>query len=229
MQYPEYPEDFPELVSDLKHPSLPPSLQQLRSVFARGSGAGTPAVAQMRNPHHEPDVDAEAAARATPAAVLIAIVDRPDPTILLTKRHEGISFPGHIVFPGGRCDEADRDPVETALREAREEVGLEPTEVEVLGRLGDYASHSGFRIAPVVAIARPPLALVPHPAEVEAIFELPLALALDSASYRLRRGTKFKERAFFFLEHEGHVVAGSTVSLLIGLYELLVRARTSPR
>ena len=153
--------------------------------------------------------------------MLVPIVVRDDAlSLLLTRRSPGISFAGHSAFPGGRSDRQDASPVDTALREAFEEIGLPRERVRVIGRLGDYVSHSGFRIVPVVGLVTPPLALAPDPREVEAVFELPLDLALDARSYRLRRRPG-SDRAHYFLAHGGYDVAGPTVSLLMNLIEEL--------
>jgi 8-oxo-dGTP pyrophosphatase MutT (NUDIX family) len=150
--------------------------------------------------------------------------------VLLTRRHESISYGGHICFPGGRCDPADAGPEQTALREAEEEIALDPRSVRLIGRLGDYVTHSGFRIQPVVGLVTPPLRLTPRFGEVEEILEVPLDTVLDSRSYRLRESvwTNSREsteaRAHFYLEHGGAIVAGPTVSLMMGLYEELLAA-----
>lgn len=217
-RYPLRPVSFE---SDFRHPPLRVTPDSLERHFA-SEIARSPA--PLRNPHHERKVDAAARPRATPAAVLIPIVVRePEPTILLTRRHEAISFGGHIAFPGGRCEPGDAGPQQTALREAQEEVALDPVRVRVLGHLGDYVTHSGFRIAPFVALATPPLDLAPREGEVAAIFELPVSVAFDSRSYGLRAVESPVPRGHFFLEHGAEVVAGPTVSLLMGLYEELLK------
>jgi len=208
-----------ELASDFRHPPLAVTPESLRAHFAR---AGGQAASPLRNPHHEPRVDAAARARAVPAAVLIPVVLRAAPTLLLTRRHADISFGGHVAFPGGRCDPTDAGPEATALREAEEEVALAPSRVEVLGRLGDYVTHSGFRIAPVVGLVATPFDLQPRPGEVDAIFEIPLEVAMDARSYRLRGRPDAPRRAHFSLESGGHTIAGPTVSVLMGLYETLL-------
>jgi len=171
--------------TSLARPPLRPNAASLRSHFESRVGL-TPV--ELENPHVEPRVTNADRAKAVPASVLIAIVLREhEPTILLTQRHHGISFPGHWVFPGGRADPRDASPVETALREAEEEIGLDRRHVEVLGRLGDYVSHSGFRVAPTVALVHPPFELTPQPGEVEAIVEVPLSRIVDSSSYFIFR------------------------------------------
>lgn len=211
---------FVEVASDFRHPPIVATARSLREHFASEAARS---LTPLRNPHHEAKVDEAARRRATPAAVLIPIVLRePDPTILFTRRHEEISYPGHFCFPGGRCDAGDESVEATALREAREEIALDPRCVQVVGRLGDYVTHSGYRIAPVVALVKPPLALAPQEGEVEEIVEIPLAFALRSDSYHLVRHAPDAPRAHFFLEYEAVVVTGPTVSILMGFYEALL-------
>jgi len=201
----------------LARPALRASPASLRSHFSAAVDRVRP---PLENPHLESRVTEQDRSAATASAVLIAIVDRGgEPTVLVTTRHHAISFPGHIVFPGGRSDAGDATPVETALREAEEEIGLDRARVEVLGCLGDYVTHSGFRISPIVALVEPPLGLVPQAGEVAEIHEFPLRRMLDSRSYVLMR---FESRAYFSLEHEGLRLTGATVSLCIGLYSELL-------
>ena len=212
--------------TQLRVSSLSPDEQSLRRHFDGPVGRAKKALA---NPHVEPKVTADERERAVPAAVLLAVVLRdPEPTILVTQRHHGISYPGHWVFPGGRMDASDASAEAAALREAHEEIGLEPAAIEVIGRLGDYVSHSGFRIAPVVGLLRPPLSLAPHPAEVIGIEEIPLRHLLDGANYFLFRFQERKERAHFALRsgREDLMLTGLTVSICIGLYTEL--AKTHP-
>lgn len=142
--------------------------------------------------------------------------------VLLTRRHEQISHPGHICFPGGRWDPEDPDAESAALREAREEIALQPTAVQLIGRLGDYVTHSGFRIHPVVGLIRPPLALTAREGEVAEILEIPLDYLMDSSAYRLRAVGEGDQRAHYYVTYGEAFVAGPTVSLLMGFYEELL-------
>ncbi|MBJ21281.1 MAG: CoA pyrophosphatase [bacterium] len=209
--------------TSLARPPLRPTAASLRAHFERATGRG---LVELENPHVEPRVTATDRRTATPASILIAIVLRdPEPTVLLTQRHHGISFPGHWVFPGGRTDPRDPTPIETALREAEEEIGLDRRHVEVLGRLGDYVSHSGFRVVPIVALVHPPFELTPQPGEVEAIAEIELSRLVDSSSYFLFRFQNRKDRAHFAMdtEREGPMLTGVTVSIAIGFYRELLK------
>jgi 8-oxo-dGTP pyrophosphatase MutT (NUDIX family) len=210
-----------EIPSDFAHPPLRASVDSLVRHFASDVGK---ACAPLRNPHHEDPVDEDQRRSARPAAVLIPIVTRPEQlSVLLTRRHREISHAGHICFPGGRRDPGDADIEETALREAQEEVGLDPARVRILGRLGDYVTQSGYRIGPVVGLVAPPLELAAREGEVEEILELPLPYLLRSDSYRLARRDPESGSAVFFLRHQGVIVTGPTVSLLMGLYEELLK------
>ena len=119
------------------------------------------------------------------AAVLILLVWHPDaPTVLFTRRSEALStHPGQVSFPGGKQDASDQSAIDTALREAHEEIGLEPETVTVLGTLPSFVTITRFRIVPVVGIIRPPLALSPHPGEVAEIFEVPLSRVMQQDQY----------------------------------------------
>ncbi|MDI1244024.1 MAG: CoA pyrophosphatase [Rhodoferax sp.] len=120
-----------------------------------------------------------------PAAVLLPIVLRQEPTVLLTLRTQHLStHSGQIAFPGGKVDKADAGPVAAALREAQEEIGLEAQFVEVLGQLPIYVTGSAFHITPVVALISPGFALHPNPYEVAEIFEVPLAYLMNPAHHR---------------------------------------------
>jgi 8-oxo-dGTP pyrophosphatase MutT (NUDIX family) len=207
----------------LVRPALRPDEESLRAHFRSEVGLAQTA---LENPHVEPRIDQAKHAEAVAASVLIAVVLRnPEPTVLVTQRHHGISYPGHWVFPGGRSDATDATPLETAIREAEEEIGLDPTHVEVLGRLGDYYSHSGFRISPAVALVSPPFELTAHPGEVEAIEEIKLSHFLDSSNYLLYRFPNRADRAHFALDVEQMdiMLTGVTASIAIGLYTELLK------
>jgi 8-oxo-dGTP pyrophosphatase MutT (NUDIX family) len=219
--------------TSLARPALRPDAASLRAHFERMIGRSP---RELENPHVEPRVTDTDRAKAVPASVLLAIVLRdPEPTILLTQRHHGISFPGHWVFPGGRADPRDASPIETALREAEEEIGLDRGRVEVLGRLGDYVSHSGFRVVPTVALVHPPFELTPQPGEVEAIAEVPLSRLVDSSSYFLFRFPTRKDRAHFAMDMhdagtsggDGLMLTGVTVSIAIGFYAELLKTHVA--
>jgi 8-oxo-dGTP pyrophosphatase MutT (NUDIX family) len=119
------------------------------------------------------------------AAVLIPLIMRDELMLLLTERTANLStHSGQIAFPGGRTDETDADAIDTALREAEEEVGLHRTHVEVLGTLPTYVTGTAFIITPVVALVQPGFALTPNPGEVADVFEVPLSYLMNPAHHR---------------------------------------------
>ena len=119
------------------------------------------------------------------AAVLIPLVMRDELSLLLTERATHLSsHSGQVAFPGGRTDESDQDAVDTALREAHEEIGLPRGHVEVLGTLPIYVTGTAYIITPVVALVRPGFALTPNPGEVADVFEVPLAYLMNPANHR---------------------------------------------
>ncbi len=160
--------------------------------------------------------------------MLVPIIANPDDlALLLTRRAAHLKFhPGQVSFPGGRVDEGDSGPEAAALREAREEIGLAPERVELLGRLPEYLTSTGYRITPVVGLATPPLSLRPDPAEVDEIFELPLAVVLDPANHRRdSRVWQGRRRQFFVIPHEKHYIWGATAGMLVNLYRHLSQGR----
>jgi len=160
----------------------------------------------------------------TPAAVLVAVVDRPEPTVLLTLRPETMrKHPGQISFPGGRIDPGDDGPIAAALREAQEEIGLPLSAVEVIG-LGDvYRTVTGFEVTPVVGIVPPDLPLAPHPGEVADVFEAPLHYLLDPA-HQHERSTVWRgrERHYYEIDYEGRRIWGATAAMIVNLSRRLV-------
>ena len=163
-------------------------------------------------------------AASTAAAVLIPVVARPEGlTVVFTQRTTHLkSHAGQVSFPGGRAEPGDASAEFTALREAAEEIGLAAERVEILGRLPDYRTRTGFRVTPVVGVIRPPLRLVPDPREVEAVFEVPLEFLLDERN-RERRTREFQGLSvgFYVYEYEGHVIWGATAGMLVNLHRML--------
>ncbi|HEU4350843.1 MAG TPA: CoA pyrophosphatase [Burkholderiales bacterium] len=160
----------------------------------------------------------------TAAAVLIPVVAHPgELTVLFTRRTQHLkSHSGQVSFPGGRVEPGDASVEFTALREAKEEIGLAADRVEILGRLPDYHTRTGFRVAPVIGLVAPPLALAPDPREVETVFEVPLAFLLDERN-RERRTREFHglNVGFYVYEYQGHVIWGATAGMLVNLHKML--------
>jgi 8-oxo-dGTP pyrophosphatase MutT (NUDIX family) len=164
----------------------------------------------------------------TAAAVLVPLIDRPDGlTVLLTKRTDHLhDHAGQVSFPGGRVDPGDRDAAAAALREAKEEVGLDPQRVDLVARLDTYVTRTGFEVIPWVGLVMPPIALVPDPFEVAEVFEVPLSFFLDTSSRRTEsRVWQGKERFFYVYPWPGYYIWGATAGMLSNLAEVL-RAET---
>ena len=162
----------------------------------------------------------------TPAAVLIPIIDRAEPTVLFTRRTDTLRrHPGQVAFPGGRIDPEDISPIAAALREAHEEIALPPHEVRVIGTLDRYETGTGFSITPVIGLVPPDLPLVPCEAEVAALFETPLSHLLDPANHQLREAEwQGRRRNFYAIDWETHHIWGATAAIIVNLARRLERA-----
>ena len=159
-----------------------------------------------------------------PAAVLVPLIDHTEGlTVLLTLRTLHLhDHAGQVSFPGGRIEPGDADATGGALREAEEEVGLEPQRVRVIGRLDTYLTRTGYQVTPVVGLVDPPLQLSIDPHEVAEAFEVPLDFLVDPANRRrdsrLYQGV---ERHFWAMPFDRHYIWGATAGMLVNLAEVL--------
>jgi 8-oxo-dGTP pyrophosphatase MutT (NUDIX family) len=153
-----------------------------------------------------------------PAAVLIAVTDRLDPGVLLTHRPEAMrAHPGQVAFPGGKLDPGE-DAVEAALREAHEELRIDPEQVRVIGASDRFVTGSGYDVTPVLALVPPDVRIVPNPAEVSDWFEAPLAYLLDPTNQVQKVGEwRGRRRPYIEIEWQGHRIWGITAAILANL------------
>lgn len=191
----------------MNQPTLLPD--RLRTLFHKGHA------------RHEPELHDEgsfAPKDLRPAAVLIAMTDRENPGILLIHRPSTMrAHPGQVAFPGGKID-AGETPVEAALREAHEELGIDPRHVDVIGCSDRYRTYSGYDITPVLAIVPPDLPIVPNPTEVAAWFEPPVGYVLNRANHALKPATlNGIERHYIEIMWRGHRIWGVTAAIISNL------------
>ena len=155
-----------------------------------------------------------------PAAVLIPVIDRPEPMVLLTLRTELPSHPGQIAFPGGKIDLHDATPADAAMREADEEIGLARSLIDPIGYLDLYLTFSGFRILPTLARVAPDYRLALNASEVADAFEVPLAFLMEPANHqRKSRDWKGIERNYYAMPFGERYIWGVTAGILRNLYE----------
>ena len=214
------PRQVPVIGTDSHLPAVPAAGQTPQALRARFA----------HPPRWQPEVRKEARfAPRTPAhaAVLVPLVLREELTVLLTQRTEQLStHSGQVAFPGGRQDPEDADATATALREAQEEVGLDPGQVEVLGSLPVYETGTAFMVTPVVALVQPDAPLHPNPYEVADVFEVPLRFLLDPAHHqRHRLHWQGLEREWFSMPYldagRERYIWGATAGMLRNFYRFM--------
>ncbi len=219
------PQELPVLRTDEHLPAV--EVDRLRPPALRRRFAAPPV--------WRPEIEGEprfGAREPTHASVLVALVDRGEPTVLLTQRTDHLNdHPGQISFPGGRAEPEDGGPVGTALREAQEEIGLAPSHVDVLGSLPIYTTGTGFLVTPVVALVEPGFSVTADPFEVAEVFEVPLSFLMTPAHHRhhavefagVRR--EFLSMPWQTVDSDGtprrYFVWGATAAMLRNLYRFL--------
>jgi 8-oxo-dGTP pyrophosphatase MutT (NUDIX family) len=219
----------------LAKPSFDPQQLPIDSIAGEPAVAPerlTPAWLRQRFAGPPPEWRPEAGERAMPgredretaASVLVPLVRRAHGlTLLLTQRTANLTdHPGQISFPGGRAEDYDSDAVDTALREAEEEIGLARRHVEILGSLPRYLTGTGYCVTPVVGLIEPPFEVTADPSEVAAIFEVPLAFLMDGANHqRLSVEMAGGRRTFYAMPYEGYYIWGATAGMLRNLFHFL--------
>jgi 8-oxo-dGTP pyrophosphatase MutT (NUDIX family) len=158
------------------------------------------------------------------AAVLVALVDRPEGlTVLLTERASQLAkHAAQISFPGGRLEDSDADVASAALREAQEEIGLDPACVRVFGYLPDHLVISGYRVTPVLSLVTPPFSLEPNPAEVAQVFEVPMSHVFDPDNHKARlRRVGDEELLLYDIPWQGQNIWGATAGMLLTLVRMV--------
>lgn len=162
-------------------------------------------------------------ARIRHAAVLVPVVARDTLQMLLTQRTNHLpSHAGQVAFPGGKIEEQDTGPLETALREAEEEIGLNRAFVEPIGYLDNYRTRTGFLVTPVVALVRPGFTLTLDANEVEIAFEVPFAYLMDEANHKQHsRLWQGRERHFYAMPYGDHYIWGATAGMIRNLHAKL--------
>ena len=219
------PQDIPVVAIDDHLPALDILAMQAQALRARF----------ITPPSWEPEFQLErrlVERHPAHASVLIPLVVRDEPTVLLTRRTDHLTdHPGQISFPGGRAEPEDADVVATALREAHEEIGIVPSEVEVLGTLPIYTTVTAFIVTPVVGLLQPGFTVLPDPFEVAEVFEVPLAFIMNPAHHQ-RHVVEFAgvRREFLSIPWQGaddagrpqrYFIWGATAAMLRNLYRFL--------
>lgn len=165
------------------------------------------------------DLAPEPGAAPVAAAVLVAVTDRPEPGVILTRRTDTLTrHAGQVAFPGGRVDPEDADAVAAALREAEEEIALPRSAVTVIGAADRYRTITNFEVTPVIGVVPPDLVFVPARAEVAEVFEVPLDFVLDRANH-VEATVEFQghNRHYYEIMWNGHRIWGATAAMIVNL------------
>jgi 8-oxo-dGTP pyrophosphatase MutT (NUDIX family) len=203
----------------------PSALKFQHGALAASLAARLPQTPPQSGGHADDHIDFETAPReAIRAAVLIPVIaaasdNQAGPALLFTRRTETLArHSGQVSFPGGRIEPNDATVVAAALRETAEETGIAPGQVTLAGYLSRYRTGTGFDIQPVVGVLAPGFTLAPDPAEVAAVFEVPLAFFADPASHvRSRREWNGRVRSFYSFTYDGHEIWGATAAIIVDL------------
>lgn len=160
---------------------------------------------------------------ARPAAVLVGVVPGDELTVILTERTTDLpTHAGQIAFPGGKIEPEDKGPVDAAIREAWEEIGLDRQHVEPLGFLDSYRTGTGFSVAPVVAIVKPGFKLAPDPREVADVFEVPLSFLMDESNHQKHaRDWKGRKRHYYAMPYGERYIWGATAGMIRNMQQRL--------
>lgn len=187
-------------------------VERLRHALA----AGHDEAVLLTGDYAEPDETVSPLAR---AAVLVAVTNRGEPGVILTRRTETLSrHAGQVAFPGGRIDPQDATPVDAALREAMEEIALPRASVTVVGQADCYRTITGFEVTPVIGVVPPDLTFTPAAAEVAAVFEVPLGFLLDSGNH-VEASVEWqgRNRHYYEIQWDGHRIWGATAAMIVNL------------
>ena len=170
------------------------------------------------SPPLEGDLSDEAEPANVPAAVLIGVTERSEPGVILTVRREHMrTHAGQVAFPGGRIDPGE-SATEAALREAWEELGLQPETADVVGEIDPYRTVTGYVVTPVLAVVEPDQPLSPHEHEVADWFEAPLAFILDARNQHLKSALfRGRERHYYEIVWNDRRIWGATAAMLVNL------------
>ncbi len=200
---------------------------QARLTLEAPAGLNDPGITPARGDHDaDPVMKKIAAVRPIrPAAVLVAVVEHPQPTVLLTQRAQHLpNHPGQISFPGGKIEKADANPLAAALRETEEEIGLGRGHVEPLGYLDLYMTTLGYRIVPAIARVKPGFTLKLNSSEVDSAFEVPLDFLMDSNNVeRHSRDWQGMTRHYYAITFGERYIWGVTAGILRNLYDRIYR------